>query len=83
MKNILSYKLGTIFTGKEIKDWIKYHTERNTSKTRVAKRMTKFLNLDDNEKYYLYKDTYSSCGSYNHYLVQHVSKEHFYHEKNN
>ena len=69
MKNILSYKLGTIFSGREIKEWIKYHIENQTSKTNIAKRMMKYLNIADNEKYYLSKGNYLSSASFNEYIV--------------
>lgn len=73
MKNILSYKLGTIFSGKEIKEWIKYHTENQTSKTDVAKKMVKYLDIADDEKYFLYKGNYRSSASYNEYIVENLN----------
>lgn len=67
MVNILSYKLGSSFKGKDIKDWIEFHTTHNTSKSKIANNMKKYMNLDDNEEYKLTKETYRSCGSYNKY----------------
>ena len=69
-KNILSYQPRTIFTGKEIKDWVQYHLEHDTSKTKFAKRMKGYLNLDDNGLYILCKDTYTSSARCGDYLVQ-------------
>ena len=69
MKNILSYQ-DAKFSGKEIKDWIKYHTENQTSHTHIAKDMRKYLNIDDNTMYKLVKGTYESSASYNKYLVE-------------
>lgn len=61
MKNILSYPLGTLFTGKEIKEWITYHTNNKTSKSRIAKKMIDYLTIDDNYLYCLtHGDTCSS-----------------------
>ena len=61
MKNILSYPLGTVFRGKEIKKWILYHTNNNTSKSRIAKKMVDYLTIDDDDWYCLvHGDTCSS-----------------------
>lgn len=56
MKNILSYSLGTIFKGKEIKDWISYHTSNKTSKSKVARKLEKYSDIDDDDWYCLGKD---------------------------
>ena len=53
MKNILSYPLGTLFHGSEIKEWITYHLQHETSKTKICKRMEEYLNIDDEDLYYL------------------------------
>ena len=68
MKNILSYKLGTVFKGREIKDWILYHTNNETSKSKIAKRMTEYLTIDNDEWYYLWKDPNAGSRA-NDYLV--------------
>ena len=51
MINILSYAPGTVFAGKEIKAWIRYHLEHETSHTREAKHMQRYLNISDHGKY--------------------------------
>ena len=50
MKNILSCR-HELFTGKEIKEWIVYHTEHNTSKSRLAKYMLKYMNIENDTLY--------------------------------
>lgn len=60
MKNILSYKPGTKFKGKQIKDWIKYHTENQTSHSLVARNMVKYLNIKDDKDYTISKGTYQA-----------------------
>ncbi len=49
MKNILSYT--TPLTGKEIKEWIKFHTENKTEYTKIAKTMKRYTNLIDETMY--------------------------------
>ena len=72
VRNILSCKVGTIFKGKEIKEWIQYHLTNDTSKTRIAKQMIKYLNIEDMADYRLYRGTYESSASYKRYLVERV-----------
>ena len=60
MKNILSYTNNEKFTGKEIKDWINYHINHQTSLSREAAKMKKYLNIDDNSMYVLQKGTYQA-----------------------
>jgi hypothetical protein len=75
MKNILSYQLGTIFTGKEIKDWIIYHTQKETSShAKEAWELAKYLNIRDNKLYRFLKGTYRSSASYGKYLIRGVDK---------
>lgn len=51
MKNILSYQAGTIFSGREIKQWAFHHYLNHTSHERNAKRiLNKFIIKDD--RYY-------------------------------
>ena len=69
MRNILSYTNGTVFKGVEIKNWIKYNVENLTSKTRIAKRMLKYMTIEDTADYKICKGTYESSASYNKYLV--------------
>ncbi len=71
-RNILSCSPGTVFKGKEIKEWIHYHLTNNTSKSRIARQMVEYLNVDDTADYRLYKGTYESSASYNRYLVERV-----------
>lgn len=55
MKNILSYKPGTKFSGKEIKDWIEFHTSRQTSHTRQALHMQQeYWRLKDTREYLVF-----------------------------
>lgn len=68
MRNLLSYGVGAIFTGKEIKTWIKANLSPDSSHFKVAKTLTPFLNLKDNTNYILAKENYSSCANYNHYI---------------
>ncbi len=67
MKNIISYKLGTSFTGREIKEWLQYHLTHETSKTKYAKQMARFLSVKDEEWYILMKDGYTSSETYGEY----------------
>lgn len=73
-KNILSYKLGTVFTGKEIKEWIQFQLDNETYRSSVARDMKKYLNISDEGKYVLYKDEYWASASYGQYLVRRVDK---------
>ena len=52
MKNILSYI--TPVSGKEIKEWILYHLERQTSHTRDALKLKRYLNVKDTGMYKVY-----------------------------
>lgn len=65
MKNILSYPVGTVFLGAEIKEWISYHLEHETSHTKEAKHMKKYLSVADDEEYVFTKGTYMSSTSWN------------------
>lgn len=50
MKNILSYQQP--ISGAEIKKWIRYHQENQTSHTKQANKMSRFLaTLKDNRMY--------------------------------
>lgn len=68
MKNILSYQCGSVFTGKEIKEWIAYHLKNKTSHTRQANYLRRFFSLKDDKLYSLCKDDYSSCASYKQFM---------------
>ena len=60
MENILSYSSGTRFKGKEIKEWIKYHTENQTEYTKEAKKMIGYLNISDDVEYCVSKGGYQA-----------------------
>ena len=48
MRNILSYQYGTIFTGKEINNFIEYNINNNTSHKKDSIRLMKqFIFKDD------------------------------------
>ena len=53
MKNILSYKPGTRFTGLEIKDWIYEQLDKHTSHERMARYMLRFANIKDDKQYFI------------------------------
>lgn len=65
MKNILSYPVGTTFSGSEIKEWITYHLTHETSHTKTAKQMEEYLSVKDEETYVFYKGSYESSASFN------------------
>lgn len=78
MKNILSFKEGTPFLGKEIKEWINYNIENKTSHSKIACHMSKFLNILDNELYCIeLKSKGTSCGEIKKYpiIVKFLCKE--------
>lgn len=74
MKNILSYKRQT-FSGLEIKEWIEYHSTHITSKSKIAMKMRKYLNIKDDGQYYIYKSNDRTSSSYGYYQVIEVNKE--------
>lgn len=51
MKNILSYNNGR-FLGKEIKDWIDYHTKNQTEYTRIAQSMVRYIDTLNDARVY-------------------------------
>ena len=53
MRNIFSYKLDSIFTGKEIIDYCKYQIQNNGSHAKEAKRIYLHYNLKDDKLYKL------------------------------
>lgn len=60
MKNILSYASGTKIKGKEIKEWIIFHTENQTEYTKEAKKMVDYLNIFDDAEYKIGKGIYQA-----------------------
>ena len=64
MKNILSYPIGTLFLGREIKEWISYNLKNKTSHTKQARYLRKYLNVHDDENYMFERGEYVSSASY-------------------
>ena len=52
MKNILSF-VNRPLLGKEIKEWIYFHTEYDTEYSKIARRMLRYLNLNEQSEYIL------------------------------
>ena len=69
-KNILSYQPHTIFTGKEIKSWIQYHTTHETSKSKMAKKMLGYMGIDDDGRYVLIRESDRSSARLGKYIVE-------------
>lgn len=62
MKNILSFRPGTKFLGKEIKEWVNYQCENNTSHKKMAQFIRDhYANISDN-KYYTILLSYHGTG---------------------
>lgn len=62
MKNILSYKQGTKFTGKEIIAWAKFQVENETShKKQGIYILNHFSNIDLSRLYYI-QTSYQGTG---------------------
>ena len=49
IRNILSFQQPLL--GKEIKDWIVFHTANETEYSAIAAQMQRFSNIADEEKY--------------------------------
>lgn len=63
MRNILSLVKGTPIYGFEIKEWINYNIENETSHTLIANRMRKYLNINDNKLYRIVLSPFGTgCG---------------------
>ena len=55
-KNLFSYPDGTMFSGKEILDFIDYHTTHTTGKTKIAMYMKKqFGNVEPKQTYLFFR----------------------------
>lgn len=66
MKNILSYKAGTKFFGKEILDWEQYQIDHNASKRRQGQKiMNRFPNLKPDCEYIVHSDGHFRFNSFN------------------
>jgi hypothetical protein len=63
LKNILSYKFGTLFTGAEILAWARYQINNKTSHFKHGKRILKLYSktLKDDRQYIVFP-SYGSCG---------------------
>lgn len=69
-RNILSYSSYTVFKGSEIKAWIRFYLDHDRgSKSRMARKMREYLNVEDNEDYTIRKNDRSSSGGYEVHLV--------------
>lgn len=74
-KNILSFKPGTMFRGAEIKEWIRFYLENDSgTKSRIANAMRKYLNIDDNQLYELYRQNDKKSEHYGSYIVFRVEQ---------
>lgn len=63
MKNILSYKRGSLFSGKEILEWAYYQIKNNTSHKKQANMILKYFpNISPNH-YYLIQTRYEGTGT--------------------
>lgn len=60
MRNILGYGPYTRFKGKEIKEWIKFHTENQTEYTNEARQMIDYLNISDDVEYKICRGNYQA-----------------------
>ena len=63
MKNILSYKPGTVFSGQEILDWAKYQVQNKTSHHSKVLRVLRLYGKTLNPiRDYVIKSSYESWG---------------------
>jgi len=60
LKNILSYESSKKIKGKDIKEWIIYHTTNKTNYTKIAGQMKKYMNIDNEQYYTINKGNYQS-----------------------
>ena len=74
MRNILSYK-DKVFSGAEIKEWIDYHSTHETSHSKTAMKMRRFLDLTDEKMYVVYKNEDRNSSSYGSYLVMGIEEK--------
>lgn len=58
MKNIFSYQYGSVFTGKEIKDFLKSWEENGKS----MRGLRQYLDLEDDVKYVMRQQSCTGCG---------------------
>lgn len=66
MKNILSYKPGTKFSGKEILEWAKYQIDHNTSRRKQGQKIiNRFSNLKQDCEYEIHSDWHFRYNSFN------------------
>lgn len=64
IRNIISYKLGTPFAGKEILQWLHFHTSNQTSLSKEALRLNHHygLTLNPNRTYVFYRGQERTSG---------------------
>ena len=60
MRNLLSYSQYARFKGREIKEWIRFHTENQTEYTKEAKKMIDYLNISDDAEYRIVRGNYQA-----------------------
>lgn len=58
MKNIFSYQYGSVFTGKEIKDFLKSWEEKGKS----MRGLRQYLDLEDEAQYVMQQQSGTGCG---------------------
>lgn len=74
LKNILSYT--NQLKGKEIKEWIRYHSEHSSEYSMIAIHMQKYLNISDNDMYMvIYNSKGTGCGERNKWPILIKNKE--------
>lgn len=68
MRNILSFKPGTKFSGKEILDWANFQVINQTSHFKQGRRILKYFGNIKPERTYLVKTQYETygCGDIRH-----------------
>lgn len=64
MRNILSYKYNSRFTGAEIREWIEYHINNKTEYYKIAYSMRRYLKTiqDDREYCISLRPSGTGCG---------------------
>ena len=68
MRNILSFKPGTKFSGKDILNWANFQVEHQTSHFKQGQRILKYFGNIKPERMYLVKTQYETygCGDIRH-----------------
>lgn len=64
VKNVLSYEFGTIFTGREILDWIMYQIATQGGAKRLARKLNEHYTFIPDAQYRLIKlPSNTGCGA--------------------